>query len=209
MGTVVLSIDVGIRNMAACRARVEKGEEGVDQLSVEHWGVHEVEGRKGTVELISSVVEWMDGVHGGADMVLVEQQVSAKMRSIQAAIVTYCKVKGIRVAVVSPRAKLLGVKRLSYPERKRFAVARTVERLEMGEFQEEFDAVAKKDDMCDAFMQMFAYLSRGKKARPLRCVCALKRDDKCCAQPTSTCPTMPTTSTSTCSSPPGQLPLGE
>jgi hypothetical protein len=184
----VLSVDVGIRNLGVCELEAQDGE-----LTIGAWEVvsGDVGSDGGIQAAISGAVSAMTELHdrtGGAgwDCVVIENQPCIKnprMKAVQIAIHTFLVIHyGPDVSVCLAGAvgknkvaeKILGdgePKEENAGKRYRAAKRRSVEAARRflearGGFGDRLAALAssaKKDDMCDAFLQGVYYLSAKAK----------------------------------------------
>jgi hypothetical protein len=145
---------VGTHNLAYCVVDCEGG-----SAVVTAWGVHDL-GSKTTIDdLTTKVVPFLRGdAFATWGAVIIENQIGAKMRVVQAIISTFFATTrvsdGQRVSNVSPKLKFMGldIEGCSYAERKRASVQWTSGRLQ-GPHAAALTALPKKDDVCDALMQ--------------------------------------------------------
>ena len=146
---VVVSIDVGIRNMAFAVCRPEGA-----TLVLERVGTHAFPAGGSVNSLVPEVVAWCETEFPVWDVVLVENQLGTTMKALQCALLAHfhTRAKGDLervVAGVPPRAKLRGCEPgASYTRRKAFCVEQVRARVE-GDLQ----LPGKPDDVCDAVMQ--------------------------------------------------------
>jgi hypothetical protein len=100
------------------------------------------------------------------DVVLVENQMAARMAVVQGMVIQYWVMRGApTIEVVSPtnKLKMLEAGKTTYAERKKLSVAHTRTTLtKMGLPTEAFDAHKKKDDLADTFLQALWYLKKIK-----------------------------------------------
>jgi hypothetical protein len=100
------------------------------------------------------------------DVVLVENQMAARMAVVQGMVVQYWVMRGApTIEVVSPtnKLKMLEAGKTTYAERKKLSVAHT--RATLAALQlptSDFDAHKKKDDLADTFLQALWYLKKMK-----------------------------------------------
>ena len=100
------------------------------------------------------------------DVVLVENQMAARMAVVQGMVTQYWVMRGApTIEVVSPtnKLKMLEAGKTTYAERKKLSVAHT--RTTLATLQlptTEFDAHKKKDDLADTFLQALWYLEKMK-----------------------------------------------
>lgn len=103
------------------------------------------------------------------DVVLVENQMAAKMAVVQGMVIQYWVMREAPVIeVVSPANKLKGLLngKTTYAQRKKFSVAHTREILITQNLPTiEFDAHKKKDDLADTFLQALWYLQTVKNTK--------------------------------------------
>lgn len=168
---MILSIDVGERNFAYCIGDLEK---------VYAWKRHDVKKKKHqtvieSCKLISNILEHEKDLIDQCSAVVIERQPFENLRGLQIAqhIWTWCWLKhpGKDIVFFSASKKtqyFLGKNSLDYPGRKQWSVEKTCDIIRENydsETRAMYDAVVgKKDDICDAFLQMRVYLSqRGTK----------------------------------------------
>ena len=95
------------------------------------------------------------------DAVLIENQLAARMKPLQGMLIQYWTMKGAAVQIVSPTNKLkfLNMGDTTYAQRKKLGVEHT--RRLLGEYKlapAAFEALKKKDDLADAFLQGVWYI---------------------------------------------------
>ena len=161
----VLSIDVGIINLAICILD--------SHGSIEYWDVLKTQGLTDMIRRLDTDVPWY-----GVTRVVIEKQPSfnPKMRAIASGLMTYFLVRGQldtdtveQLVEYSPKAKLLlcadygtalglkGSKR--YRAHKKMAVDECRNRVSHDEDLITFyDQHKKKDDLADSYLQGVAYL---------------------------------------------------
>jgi len=161
----VISIDVGIKNLAICILESD--------CSIEYWDVLNTTGLEDMIRRLDTEVPWY-----GATSVVIEKQPSfnPKMRSIASGLMTYFLVRGKldsdqvdNLVEYSPKAKLLlcrdysialslkGSKR--YRAHKKMAVEECRIRVSHDENLLNFyNQHKKKDDLADSYLQGVAYL---------------------------------------------------
>lgn len=151
-----LSFDIGVRNMAY--AGVVVSEDGAE-LVVSHWCLHDL-GKMTMKSVVNTVVCWLDSSFQVCDWdrVIIENQMTSKMKCIQTVIATYFTVKGCRVELVSATLKYAGMQTLglTYAQRKKLCVQCVVD--SNCEAAATFlKGLKKKDDVCEALMQAKQY----------------------------------------------------
>ena len=180
----VLSIDVGIRNLAYCLFEVsETSYKDVDELigniHVIDWAVISLTGdtkkKADRVSLITIGRTMTDefntrfGCHK-IDTVLIENQISPianRMKTIQGMITQYfvmSNVPSIEYVSASNKLKLFISKKTTYNERKKLGIevmnTQVLEKLDAGKWKTEFNTHKKKDDLADSFLQSLYYLHK-------------------------------------------------
>jgi hypothetical protein len=153
---LVLSFDVGTRNMAVCGMLLCES-----SWPIVLWEVVDLGHAKSG---IPEAVEWLRTLPM-ADVVLIESQRGARMKMLQYAIATYFHVrssdagKACVVEFVPPKRKMLEQcgKLKTYRQRKKFSVERTAEII-APDGMEWFKGHKKKDDLADSFLQCWAHL---------------------------------------------------
>lgn len=146
--SVVVSIDVGIRNMAFAVCRL--GAEGTAMV-LERAGTHAFSATGSVNSLVPELVAWCDAEFPAWDVALVENQLGTTMKALQCALLAYfhARSRGGVVEGVPPRAKLRGCEAgASYRRRKAFCVEQVRARVEGA-----LELPGKPDDVCDAVMQ--------------------------------------------------------
>ena len=97
-----------------------------------------------------------------ADIVLVENQMAAKMAVVQGMVIQYWVLKGAAtIEIVSPtnKLKMLEAGKTTYAERKKLSVTHTRTLLRTLNLENpEFETHKKKDDLADTFLQAIWYL---------------------------------------------------
>jgi len=161
----VLSIDVGLKNLALCFME--------NNLTVRYWNVLEVSGIQDMLEQLDQVIP-LDEV----DEVIIEKQPSfnPKMRTVACALQTYFIIRGQidntnirKIIFYSAKYKLQLCrdsvpKGLSKSQRYRFHKKMAIDEcrrkvddnVELSEF---FDQHKKKDDLADSYLQAVSYIS--------------------------------------------------
>ena len=96
------------------------------------------------------------------DVVLIENQMAARMAVVMGLVVQYWIMRGVRkVEIVSPvqKLKFIGAGKTVYAERKKMAVEHTRRLLlELNLSVEAFESHRKKDDLADTFLQAMWYV---------------------------------------------------
>lgn len=164
----VLSIDVGIKNLAVCILSV-----GPSEPEIEYWNVLETTGLKDLFEQLDVEVYLDESTH-----VVIEKQPSfnPKMRGVASALETYFIIRGqldseavTRVVSFSPKHKItLCAARIPTPAvpkskryrmHKKIAIEECAERINMSSTLTEFySSHKKKDDLADSYLQGLAYI---------------------------------------------------
>lgn len=164
----VLSIDVGIKNLAVCILDV-----GPAESEIEYWNVLETTGLKDLFEQLDVEV-CLDG----ATHVVIEKQPSfnPKMRGVASALETYFLIRGqldsdavSRVVSFSPKHKIaLCAARIPTPAvpkskryrmHKKIAIEECADRISTSSTLTEFySSHKKKDDLADSYLQGLAYI---------------------------------------------------
>lgn len=160
--SIVVSVDVGIRNMAFAVCRIVEG-----GLVLERAGTHAFSAAGSVNSLVPHVVEWCETEFPIWDVVLVENQLGTTMKALQCALLAHfhTRAKGDPTRVVTgvpPRAKLRGCEPgATYARRKAFCVEQVRARVE-GDLQ----LPGKPDDVCDAVMQAVTWCEARGVLRP-------------------------------------------
>ena len=158
----VVSIDVGVRNMAFAVCRPEGA-----VMVLERTGKHAFPNRGSINDLVPAIVAWCESTFPAWDVVLVENQLGTTMKALQCALLAHfhTRAKGNNaVAGVPPHAKLRGCEKgASYARRKAFCVEQVRARLVEGADLQLRD---KPDDVCDAVMQAVIWCEARGLLRP-------------------------------------------
>lgn len=160
----VLSIDPGLRHMSLCLMY----DGHVEALELIDLLDGKTTKKMPTMEtLIDRIICHLDSHDLRPDQVLVEKQphTNAKMRVVEAVLLTYFKCKGVPVRTYSAKYKLQGQgDSITYSARKKLSVKLVTEILNTGlvstsgTVQEVFLASSKRDDLCDALLMCMHYL---------------------------------------------------
>ena len=101
---------------------------------------------------------------GHVDIVLVENQMAARMAVVQGMVTHHWVLKGVpKIEIVSPANKLKGLapKKTTYAERKKLSVEHTRRLLtELGINPHVFETHKKKDDLADTFLQAMWFIRK-------------------------------------------------
>ena len=175
----VISIDLGVRNLAVCCLSLKEGVpsiltwELIDCTNGVTLNLNEVS-IETLVTLVTSTyvrkrAEWV------GDLVLIEQQpmggrtFNVKTKVLGHVLQSLFELDGKGVKFVSPQLKLRGMNLGSYAENKSYAVSKTLELLKSHcpEWVSWFESQKKKDDVADAFLQgVYSGLAGEAKPRP-------------------------------------------
>jgi len=156
--TVVVSIDVGIRNMAFAVCMVSDG-----GLVLERAGTHAFSADGSVNSLVPQIVQWCEAEFPVWDVVLVENQMGVVMKALQCALLAHFHTRAMgEVTGVPPRAKLRGCEPgATYARRKAFCVEQVRSRVD-GDLR----LPGKPDDVCDAVMQAVTWCEARGLLRP-------------------------------------------
>lgn len=156
---MLLSIDVGIKNLAICILNTEK--------DIIYWKVLTLSQNKGE-DQCHCLIRTLDvELDYELNTVLIEKQPARnnKMRIIEALLNAYFVIKqpSAKVLIYSSKHKLGSNTfrgKSGYTERKRLSIARTTEYLKKIESKwlKEFSESKKKDDYADSLLQALSYL---------------------------------------------------
>lgn len=160
---MIISIDVGEKNFAYCIGDLDR---------VYSWKRHDVKRKKSqtVVEsclLISAILEGEKELLDQCTAVVIEQQMMANVRAQRVAqhIWSWCTAKyPDKVVTFYPSHRktqyFLGKNALDPKQRKKWSICKVSEMLN-DETRPMFHAVdGKKDDICDAYLQMIVYLRK-------------------------------------------------
>jgi len=166
---MILSIDVGIRNLAMCLLDNKNGDNEVIQWDVSGVPPQHADG------LFRSLCDHLDERPWilGADTILIEKQPdkNRKMKTVENFLQTYFIIKGRRdasVIIYDARHKVpdvAGPGKARYRQRKLTSIARCKEFLENSDvnrhwLEDTFNKSKKKDDLADTVMQALSYTKR-------------------------------------------------
>lgn len=167
----ILSIDCGIKNLAHCICTTSP-------LHIESWGCNSFIGEYSVKQVnfetqSKMLLEFLKTTYDSKyDIILIENQPCIKnpvMKSIQIIIYTYfllTQSPNTQVIFLSASSKLKyfkGDKKLEYKDNKKLSIDCTYNTLhehEMNDKIDELNKLKKKDDICDAFLQIVYYLKR-------------------------------------------------
>lgn len=150
---VVLSFDVGVRNLGYAVLEVCRGRD----MRIARSGLYDLNKQRG-ITMLKDLVRWLYADFGGQPYaVLVECQMRAQMKVVATTIAAHFLTRGgCEVHSISPRCKLShtgpSAKYLTYAGRKQLAVDE-VARLTGGWTP----PGPKCDDVCDAVLQAYAH----------------------------------------------------
>jgi hypothetical protein len=161
----MLSIDIGEKNFAYCIGRLQNNNQ-VDIIKIEHYNL--VEKKKQTVldscKKISTILE-NDLFIKTCFHVIIEQQTNSNVRTQRCAqhiwSFFYTRYRNKNVIFVPARLKtfyFLGKNKLSYIERKKWVIQKTLNVLENNAIALEIKTMQKQDDICDAILQLIVYV---------------------------------------------------
>jgi hypothetical protein len=202
---VIVGVDVGIRTLGICRLRLPPGSAEMLSLcgegcplalrmckliTVESWRVDQIlppslNARMcPSASVLDGLVKYMEtegSIFGGADVVVIESQMTARMKMLSAAIYVMAKAAApqARVNFQSAVRKLgfadfsqivHGIEKRTYTQRKKAAVSITrelISHLEIGdaersknaEAHDAFSASRKQDDLADSFLHALSALA--------------------------------------------------
>jgi len=175
---LILSIDVGIKNLAMCL--MDSGTKKIHE-----WEVAGVppQSADGLFRSLKKHVDARDWVRLSPDTVLIEKQPDKNrtIKSVEHFLHTYFLCQGKDVIIWDARHKIpdvAGPGRAKYLERKKASIDRCRAFIETtnSDWVAEFDKHKKKDDLADTCMQALSYIDRqpsaseapvaDKKARP-------------------------------------------
>lgn len=158
---IVLSIDVGIKNLAIVKMKIEERE---DEINVKLKEIHLIDlCRKKKVketkfnDRIKNLIEELDAINTtDINKAIIENPPSLKnpeLKSIGVALYTYFMIKKIETLFVSPSNKLTRKenKELNYRQRKLRSIEKVQELMKDKDFINRF---GKADDWCDCVNQV-------------------------------------------------------
>lgn len=159
---MILSFDIGIKNMAYC-LMLSKDE-------ILSWEIVPIEG-KGIHELSEDIISQLDLLFSSLDIqdILIENQPCFKaptMKSIQMIVFTYFKIKfpqsKIHFCSASNKLKLCddakSVKTMTYTQRKKLAIQMAESYIVQEEFANMYKCSKKKDDLADSYLQAVYFI---------------------------------------------------
>lgn len=199
---VVVSFDIGVKNLACCVLTAPIVSAGADECSVVFWKIFSLAAEKEKIPAISELTarlyvvmdEFVDTLAGAGyvvDTVLIENQPSrlnGAMKSLQMLIYGYFQLRKHwegsihQVLLISAKQKLLGhekdiasSEKTGYELNKWKSVQYTLAYIEGDmELNELFRSYKKKDDLGDALLQGLAWLRKHK--HPIERVVCVKTD---------------------------------
>uniref|UniRef100_A0A6C0CS87 Mitochondrial resolvase Ydc2 catalytic domain-containing protein n=1 Tax=viral metagenome TaxID=1070528 RepID=A0A6C0CS87_9ZZZZ len=157
---MLISIDVGIKNLALCI---------LDKVHIHEWRVINLTyGNNLCTSIIQALNELQLRYHSAH--IVIERQMTKKMLNIQCYLEMYFRLKGHSVIIYSPKHKLAGTGKENsgggksfYQARKKAAIILCKEWLDKypqeGWIHELWRTTKKKDDISDALMMAIAYQS--------------------------------------------------
>lgn len=158
----VVSFDIGTRNLAYAVVDV-----GADDMTIADWGLRDIGKKTGLNEIVPPLTDWLGATFKEWDVVLIENQIGSKMKTIQAVVSTYFHVTKLQpaqlVSNVAAKLKFTGIEtaNMKYADRKKASVQYVTDRVfargDNVSHKAWFDALKKKDDVSDALMQGIKY----------------------------------------------------
>ena len=162
---IIISIDVGIRNLAICKL-------DADENHVLEWDVSGVppESDRGIFPSMNQHLNERKWVLEDVDLVLIERQPgkNRKMKSVENFLHAYFVVHNKEVLIYDARYKVpdvVGAGKAMYRKRKQTAIVRCREYIEKtmdknSRWLDVFDKSKKKDDLADTVLQALSYVQR-------------------------------------------------
>lgn len=161
---MILSIDVGIRNLAMCFISEDK--------RIEKWDVDGVPPEGGDLYLLLNKHFKERPWTLNADTVLIEKQPdkNRKMKSVENFIHAYFVINGKNTIIYDAKHKIpdiVGPGKIKYRQRKNASVERCLEFLEeTKQHVAFFKSHTKKDDLADTVMQALSYIDSKVTSKP-------------------------------------------
>ena len=160
---IILSIDVGTRNLALCQLKS-------DDREILHWDVDGIppQSVKGTFPALRDHLNERPWVRD-SDIVLIEKQPgqNKKMKMVEHFLHAYFVISNKETIIYDARFKVpdvVGSGRALYKKRKETAILRCGEFLDTSDINAHWLAVfknsKKKDDLADTVLQAFSYIDR-------------------------------------------------
>lgn len=166
---LVLSFDIGIKNLAYCLLDINKNE-----FSILDWNVLNCTTTKHTTDTVKEIITQLNSLEYllETDLILIEKQPSCnpKMRIINSCIYMYFMVKTIdnnlktKIINYSPKHKLKccnitmpKTTKSQYSHNKKLAVEHTKHFIKDTNWINYFLKMSKKDDLADCFLQAKSY----------------------------------------------------
>lgn len=166
----IVSFDVGYRNLAWCEIHISEDK----VIRVSKYGLHDFGKTNSICKLVPSLVAFLRTTFmtNEWDIVIIENQVGSKLRSVQFALQTYfetMKRECASVVVVGATIKFHGSPAKdtrTYDKRKAAAVEIITSMLFDNDrnvsYKEWFDSHPKRDDLADCLLQGIGYMSKKK-----------------------------------------------
>jgi len=161
---MLVSIDVGIKNLALCI---------LEEARIHEWKVINLSYGN---NLCNSIIEALNDLQQRypSAQIVIERQMTKKMLNVQCYLEMYFRLKGHTVVIYSPKHKLAGTGKENsgggkslYQARKKASVSLCAEWLDKhpqeGWIHELWRTTKKKDDISDALMMAIAYQSNPVK----------------------------------------------
>lgn len=166
---IVLSFDIGIKNLAYCLLEIDK-----NSFNILDWNILDCSSTKQTTDNVREIIKQLNELEylQWADLILIEKQPSCnpKMRIINNCIYMYFMIKTIdnnlktRIINYSPKHKLKcssitipKTTKSNYSHNKKLAVEHTKHFIKNTNWINYFNSMSKKDDLADCFLQAKSY----------------------------------------------------
>ena len=163
---IVLSIDVGIKNLAVTKV-IFDGDKSIHDIQP---NLIDITKQKKTLtyeQTIENLIDAMNKLNfGDVDIVIIENQPSMKnpkMKTIAVALYMYFKMKDKKVKFVSPSLKLSKEEnKKSYKERKKLSIEKTLDLLN-DECKKKLEMYKKIDDITDTILMSYVWIRKNKR----------------------------------------------
>lgn len=168
---IVLSFDIGIKNLAYCLLDINK-----NSFYILDWNILNCSATKQTTDIVKEIIKQLNELPylQDSELILIEKQPSCnpKMRIINSCIYMYFMIKTIdnntntKIINYSPKHKLKcsnitipKTTKSNYAHNKKLAVEHTKFFIKNTNWINYFNNISKKDDLADCFLQAKSYFN--------------------------------------------------